>query len=652
MVYNNSILINFLVGMIPEPLAGVHMKQILKDDRNDDHLMAEISLLPGEDRSCFYDVLSFHADEGLSIGSLNGTRGFQFKLRNLEYHQNNTVMISARNNGSSKSSRNISLTFETPTCLEIHANLSRCPPDEVSGLKMTGEHVSDSEVDFSLSWDQPKFPPNNYRIQITTIDQSTAPYVIIVPGNETGVSYSLENIGIPHMITIVAESLSGTSMPVTIPYVPEPERYSSTSVLQKALIIFPAVILGAVFTTMIYIYLRNRKIQNWRDPYRYCKNNFHDRTIFNHLYEKPKVLEVEYKTEDDPLIAKDHLELGAMPLQIKCILGSGFSGVVRLGTLKIDESKTIDVAVKMLRDCPSPEDVKNFQHEMMVMRSAGKHPNIVSLIGCCTSEIKPLLVVEYCSKGDLQTYLRNIWKSLIEGSLHCEAKCKLINERSRALPSPEYENNQETVVSNMLYDMQQDVLNATEDITGADLLRFAMQIANGMKFLSLNRIVHRDLAARNVLVCGDRTVKISDFGLSRDIYQDSVYKKQGDGKLPLKWMAVEALTHQIYTSQSDVWSFGILLWEIVTLGCNPYPDTPTHTILQVLKTGYRMERPSNCGKELYDIMLSCWRTRPRSRPTFTDLKRDLEKLLQTVGHHEYLNLYDIHNESRNTDTSE
>ncbi|XP_015113567.1 tyrosine-protein kinase receptor torso isoform X2 [Diachasma alloeum] len=641
------------LGIIPARLARVYVENILQDDVNDDHLMAEIAFAPGEDRSCFYDVLSFHADEGLSIGSLNATREFNFKLRNLEYHQNNTVIISAKNNGSSKSSRNISLTFDTPTCLEVHANLSRCPPDQITGLQVTDERASNSNFDFSISWDKPKFLPHNYTVQIATIDQSKVPYVITVPGNSTGVSYSLENVGLPHMITIVAESPGGTSIPMTIPCVPETD--TSSSAFQKALIIFPAVTLTAALITMIYIYHRYKKMQNYGDPYRYYKGNFHGRTIFNLLYEKPKLLEVENKIEDDPLIAKDHLELGAMQLKIKDILGSGFSGVVRLGALKIDENKTINVAVKMLRDCPSPEDIKNFQHEMMVMKSAGKHPNIVSLIGCCTSEIKPMLVVEYCSKGDLQTYLRNIWKTIMEDSSRREAKCKLINERNSRNPEffgPEYANNQETAVSNTLYDMQQDMLNTTEDITGADLLSFALQIANGMKFLSLNRIVHRDLAARNVLVCSDRTVKISDFGLSRDIYQDSVYKKQGDGKLPLKWMAVEALTHQIYTSQSDVWSFGILLWEIVTLGCNPYPDTPTHMILQVLKTGYRMERPSNCGKELYDIMLSCWRTRPRSRPTFTDLKRNLEKLLQTVGHHEYLNLYDIHNDSRNTDTSE
>ncbi|XP_011314507.1 tyrosine-protein kinase receptor torso isoform X2 [Fopius arisanus] len=643
------------MGIIPARPAGVFVENILQDDVNDDRLMAEVAFAPGEDRSCFYEVLSLKEDEGLTIASFDGTLGFQLKLPNLGYHRNNTVIISAINNGSSKSSDNVTMTFHTPTCLEIHENITRCPPDQIIGLRVTDERGNNSDFDFSVSWNKPKFTPDNYTVQLTTIDQSREPYLIIVNGNSTGVSYSLKNVGLPHMLTIIAESPGGTTTPETIPIALASEiDPSSSSVLQEVLIVFPAVTLTAAVITMIYIYYRYKKMRNCRDPYRYCKN-LHGRTIFNLLYEKPKLLEVENKIEDDPLITKDHFELGAMQLKIKDILGSGFSGVVRLGSLKINDNETIDVAVKMLRDCPSAEDIKNFQQEMMVMKSAGKHPNIVSLIGCCTSEIKPMIVVEYCSKGDLQNYLRNIWKTIMEDSLRREAKCKMIDERNSGNARffhPEYANNEEVAVSNTLYDMQQDMLNTTENITAADLLSFALQIANGMKFLSLNRIVHRDLAARNVLVCGDRTVKISDFGLSRDIYQDSVYKKQGDGKLPLKWMAVEALTHQIYTSQSDVWSFGILLWEIVTLGSNPYPDTPTHMILQVLKTGYRMEKPSNCGRELYDIMLSCWRTSPRSRPTFTDLQRNLEKLLQAVGHHEYLNLYDIHQESRNANTSE
>jgi len=136
------------------------------------------------------------------------------------------------------------------------------------------------------------------------------------------------------------------------------------------------------------------------------------------------------------------------------------------------------------------------------------------------------------------------------------------------------------------------------------------------------------LAARNVLVNEDCVLKIADFGLARDVHMHEYYRKTTDGRLPVKWMAPEALFQRVYTSQSDVWSFGILLWEIMTLGGTPYPSVPNiERLFQLLRDGHRMEKPVSCSLEVYLLMRECWQYNPMERPTFNELVEDLDRIL-------------------------
>lgn len=158
------------------------------------------------------------------------------------------------------------------------------------------------------------------------------------------------------------------------------------------------------------------------------------------------------------------------------------------------------------------------------------------------------------------------------------------------------------------------------------LIKFASDIADGMAYLNSAKVVHRDLAARNVLLDENLTCKVTNFGLTRDIRGKDLYKKTPGGRLPVKWTAIESLLHGLYTSKSDVWSFGVVLFEIVTIGGSPYPVMESLELIDRLESGYRMEKPHHIADELYSIMLSCWIEDPNMRPSFAQLHTTLGQL--------------------------
>lgn len=308
----------------------------------------------------------------------------------------------------------------------------------------------------------------------------------------------------------------------------------------------------------------------------------------------------EYELPEDPRweLPRDRLVLGK-PLGEGC-----FGQVVLAEAIGLDKDKpnrVTKVAVKMLKSDATEKDLSDLISEMEMMKMIGKHKNIINLLGACTQDGPLYVIVEYASKGNLREYLQ-----------------------ARRPPGLEY-----------CYNPSH---NPEEQLSSKDLVSCAYQVARGMEYLASKKCIHRDLAARNVLVTEDNVMKIADFGLARDIHHIDYYKKTTNGRLPVKWMAPEALFDRIYTHQSDVWSFGVLLWEIFTLGGSPYPGVPVEELFKLLKEGHRMDKPSNCTHELYMMMRDCWHAVPSQRPTFKQLVEDLDRIVALTSNQEYLDL--------------
>ncbi|KAM7075526.1 focal adhesion kinase 1 isoform 13-T15 [Molossus nigricans] len=265
-------------------------------------------------------------------------------------------------------------------------------------------------------------------------------------------------------------------------------------------------------------------------------------------------------------IQRERIELG------RCI-GEGQFGDVHQGVYVSPENPALAVAIKTCKNCTSDSVREKFLQEALTMRQFD-HPHIVKLIGVIT-ENPVWIIMELCTLGELRSFLQ--------------------------------------------------VRKYSLDL--AALILYAYQLSTALAYLESKRFVHRDIAARNVLVSSNDCVKLGDFGLSRYM-EDSTYYKASKGKLPIKWMAPESINFRRFTSASDVWMFGVCMWEILMHGVKPFQGVKNNDVIGRIENGERLPMPPNCPPTLYSLMTKCWAYDPSRRPRFTELKAQLSTILE------------------------
>ncbi|XP_076145526.1 ephrin type-B receptor 4b-like [Alosa pseudoharengus] len=493
--------------------------------------------------------------------------GRRVVVRGLRPHTTYTFTVLALNGVSAQA------TFVPPASESVNITTSRDVPVPISDIRKTRA----TESSLSLGWPvphQPHYTVLEYQLRYCMKDPSEIgqSWQYVSSEKNSAVIGDLRR-GTLYEVQVRARTMAGYghfSQARSFRTMPDEEESHSRMVVTGVLVSMGLLFLIAVVVIAVYCFRRHSRAN---DPEIMDKNG-------QYLMGQGVKVYIDPFTYEDPneAVREFAKEIDVSFVKIEEVIGAGEFGEVCRGRLKIPGKKENYVAIKTLKGGYTDKQRRDFLSEASIMGQF-QHPNIIHLEGVITASCPVMILTEYMENGALDSFLR-----LNDGQF-----------------------------------------------TPIQLVGMLRGIASGMKYLSEMSYVHRDLAARNILVNSNLVCKVSDFGLSRFLQENSsdpTYTSSLGGKIPIRWTAPEAIAFRKFTSASDVWSYGIVMWEVMSFGERPYWDMSNQDVINAIEQDYRLPPPPECPWALHQLMLDCWQRERCSRPRFADLVSALDKLIR------------------------
>uniref|UniRef100_A0A8C2JI92 receptor protein-tyrosine kinase n=1 Tax=Cyprinus carpio TaxID=7962 RepID=A0A8C2JI92_CYPCA len=453
----------------------------------------------------------------------------------------------------------------SPQYASVNITTNQAAPSTVSIMHQVS-HTIDS---ITLSWSQPDQPNGvilDYELQYYEKDQTEHNSSIIKSQTNTAVIRGLKPGGI-YVFQVRARTVAGFGRYSGKMYFQTmTEEEYNTSIQEKLPLLIGSAAAGLVFLIAVVVII----IVSFK---------YYSCFLFFQVSPGMKIY-IDPFTYEDPneAVREFAKEIDISCVKIEQVIGAGEFGEVCSGNLKLPGKREMFVAIKTLKTGYTEKQRRDFLSEASIMGQFD-HPNVIHLEGVVTKSSPVMIITEFMENGSLDSFLRQ-------------------------------NDGQFTVIQ---------------------LVGMLRGIASGMKYLADMNYVHRDLAARNILVNSNLVCKVSDFGLSRfleDDTSDPTYTSALGGKIPIRWTAPEAIQYRKFTSASDVWSYGIVMWEVMSYGERPYWDMTNQDVINAIEQDYRLPPPMDCPSALHQLMLDCWQKDRNNRPKFSQIVNNLDKMIR------------------------